>query len=87
MLEWTPLWDAMKAEYESGRNAWTPTTENMHNEMLGVVPPRAGGYSRFLVGESWKDNDDYVPVYACFRQVGDRFEARYMTLAEFKAGK
>lgn len=78
-LEWQPLWDAMKAKPD----AWIPTTENMYNEMLNVLPPRAWTGGAFLVGEAYTHNAEGYPVYACFKQVGNEYEARHMTLREF----
>jgi hypothetical protein len=79
-LEWAPLWAAMKA----APDAWIPTTEDMFWEMLECVPPRAQDRDRFLVGEAERDNEQGQPVYACFKQVGDKFFARYMTLEQYR---
>jgi hypothetical protein len=79
-LVWNDLWEAMRPE----PHAWVLTTEAMYWEMLGAVPPRAMGGGAFLVGEANHHNAQGSPVYACFKQVGDEFEARYMTLAEFR---
>ena len=47
-LEWSPLWEAMKAD----KSAWIPTTESMYWEMLECLPPRAMRNGAFLVGEA-----------------------------------
>lgn len=79
-LVWNDLWQAMRQE----PHAWVPTTQEMFNEMLCVLPPRAQGGGAFLVGEENHHDADGEAVYACFKQVGDEFEARYMTVAEFR---
>ena len=81
-LEWTPLWDAMKASPD----AWIPTTESMYWQMLECLPPRAHSGSRFLVGEAERHNEEGKAVHACFRQVGSDFFAKYMTVEHFYAG-
>lgn len=81
-LEWTPLWTAMKATPA----AWIPTTEGMYWEMLECVPPRAMLAGAFLVGEPETHNAQGQAVYACFKQVGNDYFARYMTLEEFNTG-
>lgn len=78
-LEWNDLWSAMRPV----PHAWMPTTENMYWHMLEVVPPVAACNGAFLVGEADHHNADHVPVYACFKQASDQYEARYMTVAEF----
>lgn len=80
-LEWTALWDAMKASPD----AWIPTTEDMFWEMLECVPPRAQERGRFLVGEVERHNAEGQAVHACFRQQSNtEFFAKYMTVAEFR---
>lgn len=80
-LEWSALWAAMKA----APGQWIETTEAMSWHMLEVLPPRAGGWGRFLVGEPATHNAAGEPVYTCFRKVGARYEARDMTVREFNA--
>jgi len=82
-LEWAALWGAMGASPAS----WVKTTEGMYWEMLGAVPPRDMGAGAFLVGEANHHNSNGQPVYACFRKVADEFEARYMTVTEFRQFK
>lgn len=66
---------------------WIRTSEEFAQEMLGCVPPRAGGYGRFLVGEPIHDcARTGRPIYASFCKEGDRWFARYQTLAEFQKG-
>lgn len=79
-LEWQPLWDAMEAH----PNDWTPTTEKMYWEMMGVLPPRAQSRGAFLVGEPLRHDAQGKAVHACFRQSGGRFYARNLTLEQFK---
>lgn len=80
-LEWADLWAAMYAE----PSEWIATTESMYWEMLGVVPPAAQSGIGFLVGEPLRHNSDGDAVHACFKQVGDKFYARNLTHAQFKA--
>ena len=80
--EWKDLWAVMDAYPEN----WQPTTKGMTLEMLGALPPAAmktGSSLAFLVGEPRTHNDDGFPVYACFREVGGKYEAKHMTLEEF----
>ena len=79
-LEWSALWDAMKA----APDAWIPTTEAMFWEMLEVVPPREQVPSAFLVGEAERHNEEGKAVHACFKESGTNYAARYMTVAQFK---
>jgi len=82
MLEWSELWAAMDA----APDAWIPTTESMFWEMLEAVPPRAEQSGRFLVGEPLRHNEDGKAVHACFKQVGQDFFARNLTVAQFHGG-
>ena len=52
------LWKEMKRVYESKGADWTPTTQEMMDEMMNVLPPQAWGPSAFLVGEPcpWLDH-------------------------------
>lgn len=79
-LVWKELWDAMDANPEQ----WIQTTEGMYWEMLEVVPPRAQTRDAFLVGEPLRHNSNGDAVNACFKQVGDNFYARNLTVAQFK---
>lgn len=79
-LEWAELWSAMRTE----PHPWIMTTEAMNDAMLNALPPRAGGYGCFLVGEADHHNNEGRAVYACFKTIyGGGYEARYMTIAEF----
>ena len=80
-LEWSLLWTAMKA----APSEWIPTTEAMYWNMLECLPPRTQSKGAFLVGEAETHNASGHAVYACFKQSGDDFSAKYMTLAEFRA--
>lgn len=80
-LEWAPLWAAM----DSKPLEWIPTTEAMYWHMLECVPPRAQRGGAFLVGEANNHNSDGKAVYACFKQSGDDYFARYLTLEQFRA--
>ena len=77
--EWSDLWNAMVAHPEN----WQPTTAAMYDEMLGVLPPQAMKHNAFLVGEPKTHNAEGFLVYACFRKVGGRYEAKYLTEKEF----
>ena len=80
--EWSDLWAAMDARPEN----WQPTTREMTLEMLGALPPAAmktGATLAFLVGEPKTHNAAGLPVYACFREVAGKYEAKHMTLEEF----
>lgn len=76
---WNELWDAMKET----PTAWIETTETMYWEMLEVLPPVRMEGRKFLVGEADHDNERGEAVYACFKKVGERFYARYLTIAQF----
>jgi len=78
-LEWQPLWDAMDASPE----LWIPTTEKMYWDMLECVPPRKQSRNAFLVGEPLRHNENGEAVHACFRQLGDEFHARNLTVKQF----
>jgi hypothetical protein len=77
--EWSDLWNAMDAHPET----WQPTTQNMYDEMLGALPPQAMKHNAFLVGEPKTHNAAGFPVYACFRIVGGKYEAKHLTEKEF----
>jgi hypothetical protein len=79
-LEWQPLWDAM----EKYPDEWICTTEKMHWDMLEVLPPRAQTKRAFLVGEAHSHNTDGKAIYACFKESGNDFFARYLTLEQFR---
>jgi uncharacterized protein YfaA (DUF2138 family) len=80
-LEWAPLWAAMDAQPE----AWVPTTEGMYGEMFERLPPRAMSGSAFLVGEPLRHVEGKA-VHACFKQVGNAFFARNLTVEQFRGG-
>lgn len=79
-LEWAPLWAAMDATPEE----WIPTTEDMFYEMLECVPPRAQERRRFLAGEPLRHNEEGKAVHACFKQSGNDFFARNLTVEQFR---
>ena len=79
-LEWSALWAAMDDKPDD----WIPTTEAMYWHMLEVVPPRAHCLGAFLVGEPQRHNEDGKAVHACFKQVGNVYSARYLTVEQFK---
>lgn len=81
-LEWAPLWAAMKDQPE----AWIPTTEDMYWQMLECLPPMAHARGAFLVGEAERHNEEGKAVHACFKQAGNEFFARYMTVEQFRMG-
>lgn len=81
-LEWSALWAAMDASPA----AWIPTTEPMYYDMLECLPPRAQSSFGFLVGEPLRHNEHGKAVHACFKQVGNDFFARNLTVDEFRAG-
>ena len=78
-LEWSDLWDAMKREPK----VWQLTTKGMYYEMLEALPPQDMTGRAFLVGEPDHHNSEGFAVYACFKIVHKRYEARYLTQAEF----
>lgn len=80
-LEWDELWAAMKAAPE----AWIETTDKMYEHMLGVVPPRAQLGEWFLVGEPYTHNDEGKAVYVGFKTVNERYYAKHLTVAQFRA--
>jgi hypothetical protein len=79
-LEWQDLWDAMDAN----PGDWMPTTENMYWQMLECLPPRKQTQNAFLVGEPLRHNGHGESVYSCFRQKGDLFEAKNLTVKQFE---
>lgn len=79
LLEWAPLWAAMDAKPLE----WIPTTEAMYWHMLECVPPRAQRGGAFLVGEANNSNAEGKAVYSCFKQSGDNYFARNLTLEQF----
>ena len=87
----TPLeWDALWAVMQQNPHPWCETTEHMYYEMLGAVPPKDMGAGGFLVGEPQYHNANGEAVYACFitnQGKPERFQARYMTQAEFNKWK
>ncbi len=81
LLEWSLLWAAMDAS----PSEWIPTTESMYWHMLECVPPRAQRGRAFLVGEPLRDDSEGKAVHACFKQSGNDYFARNLTLEQFKA--
>jgi hypothetical protein len=77
---WQELWDAM----EAAPTAWIETTHAMYWDMLEVLPRVAMSRRNFLVGEAHSDNAYGEPLYACFKKIGDRYYARYLTIAQFQ---
>jgi hypothetical protein len=76
---WDELWNAMKA----APSAWIETTEKMYWEMLEVLPPLRMENRKFLVGEAHHSDAQGYAVYACFKKLGARFYARYLTVSQF----
>ena len=79
-LEWSELWAAMKTRPDE----WTPTTEAMYWHILKAVFPMCMNPKSFLGGEPNHHDKDGKPVYAAFRKVGKTYEAKYLTLEQFK---
>jgi len=79
-LEWQALWDAMDARPDD----WIPTTEHMFWKMLECLPPRAQNGRAFLVGEPLRHDEHGHTVHACFRQTGNEYHAKNMTVAQFR---
>jgi hypothetical protein len=79
-LEWQALWDAMKET----PSAWIETTECMYWEMLEVLPPEKMIGANFLVGEADHHNAQGEAVYACFKKVGSKYFARYLSIDQFQ---
>lgn len=76
---WAELWDAMKET----PSAWIETTEQMYWDMLEVLPPVRMDNRKFLVGEADHHNSTGEPVYACFKKLGSKFFARYLSVAQY----
>lgn len=76
---WAELWDAMKET----PSAWIETTEKMYWDMLEVLPPIRMDGRKFLVGEADHHNATGEPVYACFKRLGSKFFARYLSVAQY----
>jgi hypothetical protein len=53
-------------------------------DMLECLPPKRMDGRKFLVGEADHDNERGEAVYACFKKVGERFYARYLTIDQFQ---
>ncbi len=83
-LVWAELWAAMRAKFDAGGPGWVPTTGEMFEHMLCVLPPHSMRPGAFLVGEPWSHRGREA-VYAAFRVSGGAHSARYMTVAEFDA--
>lgn len=81
LFEWLPLWAAMDAKPLE----WIPTTKAMYWEMLECVPPKAQRGRAFLVGEPLRHNENGQAVHACFRQSGNQYFARNLTLEQFRS--
>ena len=79
-LEWAELWKAMDSE----PTKWIPTTEAMYWHILEAVFPTCMNPNSFLGGEPNHHDKDGKPVYAAFRQKGEEYEAKYLTLEQFK---
>jgi len=79
-LEWQALWDAMKET----PSAWIETTECMYWDMLEVLPPVRMTGRHFLVGEADHHNAQGEAVYACFKKVGSKYFARYLSIDQFQ---
>jgi len=77
---WAELWEAMKET----PSAWIETTEKMYWDMLEVLPPVRMDCSKFLVGEADHENSAGEPVYACFKKIGSKYFARYLSVAQFE---
>ena len=77
---WAELWKAMKET----PGAWIETTEKMYWDMLEVLPPARMDCSKFLVGEADHENSAGEPVYACFKKIGAKYFAKYLTVAQFE---
>ena len=71
---------------DAAPEAWIPTTEGMYYEMLEVVPPRCQVAGRFLVGEPLRHDSSGLAVHACFKEVGQEYFAKNMTIAQFQGG-
>ena len=80
-LEWQELWDAMDAN----PGQWVPTTADMYDEMLNVLPPALWIGSGFLVGEPQRHDNSGRPVFAAFIESNGSFFAQYLNGPDFKA--
>lgn len=78
-IVWDELWAAMKET----PSAWVETSEQMYWEMLEVLPPVKMERQKFLTGEAHHHNAQGEAVYACFKKLGTRFFARYLTINQF----
>ena len=79
-LEWADLWTAM----ERDQDKWHRTTKAMYWNQLEVVWPARWIGNGFMVGEPLGNlNGRYV--HAAFKQVGNRYYAKYMTMQEFES--
>ncbi len=88
-LTWSALWESMADEYhnaniENREPRLIPTTAEMADEMLCVLPPRMQTRAGFLVGEANHHNNAGRAVYAGFVRLGSAWFARYATADEFR---
>ena len=65
---------------------WRETNEEQYDNYLGNVPPVCYGASGFLSGEPYTHYDEGRGVYLACKKQGDRYFAKMMTVAQFKAG-
>ena len=79
-VEWDALWAAMRKT----PSAWIETTEKMYWDMLEVLPPVRMDGRKFLVGEADHHNDAGEAVYACFKKIGSKFFARYLSIGQYQ---
>lgn len=79
-VEWDALWDAMKET----PSAWVETTEKMYWNMLEVLPPVRMDARKFLTGEAHHHNSAGEAVYACFKKIGAKFFARYLSVSQYQ---
>lgn len=78
-------WKICEADYDAGlRLHWREVTEEFHDEMLNVLPPKAWDKYSFAVSEPWKDNAQGQTLYLLVRRLGtpERFEACIGTIPD-----
>ena len=82
-LEWSELFQAMKASYDSSARQWIETTEAQYTQQENILPPISWGPSKFLASGEWTVTEAGAPIYAAFAKEEGRCFAAYMTMMEY----
>jgi Protein of unknown function (DUF1419) len=66
-------------------STWLEISEYYYNEMLECLPPLAMSHDKFISSEPYRQNSSGENLYFVGREVSDSFQARLMTVADYKA--